>query len=176
MKTKDFLSFEYLKNGNPIQKEAFNYIWELKIPDILQAYSPTLAGTIPINISTGKSDLDILCCVGNHKDFQKVVTKNYGHLNSFEIKFTTKRNEPTSIARFKHKKFPIEIFAQNIKIEEQFAFLHMVKEYKLLNKYGKGFAQKIIELKKQGIKTEPAFAKLLNLNGDPYEALLKLKI
>jgi len=49
----------------------------------------------------------------------------------------------------------------------------MVIEYQLLVKHGSVCREKIIELKKQGFKTEPAFAFLLGLKGNPYEELLK---
>lgn len=49
----------------------------------------------------------------------------------------------------------------------------MIAEYKILQAKGEEFKQKIIELKKQGIKTEPAFGMLLGLE-NPYEELLKL--
>jgi hypothetical protein len=48
----------------------------------------------------------------------------------------------------------------------------MIAEYKILQEEGEEFKQKIIELKKQGIKTEPAFGILLGLE-NPYEDLLK---
>lgn len=50
----------------------------------------------------------------------------------------------------------------------------MLVEYKLLQQHGEDFRQQVVALKKAGIKTEPAFAKLLQLPGDPYEALLQL--
>lgn len=68
--------------------------------------------------------------------------------------------------------FPIEIFGQNKPTTQQNAYLHMVAEYKILQEKGEKFKQKIIELKKQGIKTEPAFGMLLGLE-NPYEDLLK---
>ncbi|MNO76159.1 hypothetical protein D3C76_672280 [compost metagenome] len=37
------------------------------------------------------------------------------------------------------------------------------------------FRERIILLKTSGWKTEPAFAKALGLEGDPYEALLELE-
>ncbi|MGL5579695.1 MAG: DUF4269 domain-containing protein, partial [Cetobacterium sp.] len=37
------------------------------------------------------------------------------------------------------------------------------------------FRQKIIELKKDGMKTEPAFAFLLKLEGNPYDKILELE-
>jgi len=49
----------------------------------------------------------------------------------------------------------------------------MIAEYKILQEKGNDFKKKIIELKKQGIKTEPAFGILLNLE-NPYEDLLKM--
>lgn len=51
----------------------------------------------------------------------------------------------------------------------------MLIEYNLLKTYGDPFRERIIQLKKQGIKTEPAFAQLLGLKGDPYLALLDLE-
>jgi GTP-dependent phosphoenolpyruvate carboxykinase len=50
----------------------------------------------------------------------------------------------------------------------------MVVEYKLLKRLGEPARETIIELKKSGYKTEPAFAKLLHIPGDPYEELLEM--
>ncbi|MNY83296.1 hypothetical protein D3C86_2259750 [compost metagenome] len=50
----------------------------------------------------------------------------------------------------------------------------MYVEYNLLSIHGEQFRQHIIELKKQGLKTEPAFAQALGIKGDPYLELLKL--
>ncbi|MNR65241.1 hypothetical protein D3C85_1882000 [compost metagenome] len=44
----------------------------------------------------------------------------------------------------------------------------------MLNMYGKKFKERIIQLKSEGLKTEPAFAKALNLLGNPYLKLLEL--
>ena len=52
----------------------------------------------------------------------------------------------------------------------------MLAEYKILNNKGLEFKNEIKELKAKGIKTEPAFAKLLGLKGDPYLELLKVKV
>lgn len=48
----------------------------------------------------------------------------------------------------------------------------MVAEWKILAEKGDSFKQKILELKRSGIKTEPAFAQMLGLKGDPYQAVL----
>jgi len=44
-------------------------------------------------------------------------------------------------------------------------------EYELLQRDPR-MRERVISLKKQGYKTEPAFCKLLNISGDPYEGLL----
>ncbi|RZK33633.1 MAG: DUF4269 domain-containing protein, partial [Pedobacter sp.] len=71
--------------------------------------------------------------------------------------------------------FEIEIFGQNISTQQQHAYRHMLIEHKILLEKGEAFRQQIIQLKKQGFKTEPAFAKLLGLEGDAYEELLKVE-
>ncbi len=48
----------------------------------------------------------------------------------------------------------------------------MIVESRLLTLYGNDFKNKVIKLKKEGMKTEPAFASLLNLKGNPYKELL----
>ena len=52
----------------------------------------------------------------------------------------------------------------------------MIIEYDLLNKYGETFRQQIIQLKRKGYKTEPAFCKALGIEGNPYLELLKYEI
>jgi hypothetical protein len=51
----------------------------------------------------------------------------------------------------------------------------MVVESRLLDILGPDFRNGIIALKKQGIKTEPAFARMLGLSGDPYRAVLAIE-
>ena len=52
----------------------------------------------------------------------------------------------------------------------------MLVEDKLLAQHGEAFRQQIVSLKRQGYKTEPAFALALGLEGDPYLALLTLEV
>lgn len=51
----------------------------------------------------------------------------------------------------------------------------MLIEDIILHEKGSAFRKRIIELKSYGIKTEPAFARLLGLQGDLYSELLKLE-
>ena len=68
-----------------------------------------------------------------------------------------------------------EIFAQEIPVTKQVAYRHFLTEERLLKLGGPLFKEKILTLRKEGLKTEPAFAKALNLAGDPFEELLKLQ-
>jgi len=70
--------------------------------------------------------------------------------------------------------FEFECFGQPVPVERQYAYRHMLAEHDLLVRYPK-MRNEVIRLKEQGIKTEPAFARLLQLDGDPYEALLGLE-
>ena len=80
------------------------------------------------------------------------------------------------MANFTLEDFEIEIFGQNRPSREQEAFRHLLIEDEILESKDETFRAEIIKLKKQGFKTEPAFAKLLKLKGDPYLALLAYKV
>lgn len=51
----------------------------------------------------------------------------------------------------------------------------MIIESRILELGGDKVRKEIIKLKERGMKTEPAFANYLRLNGDPYKELLQLE-
>lgn len=171
----DFLNINYLKSGTARQQKAFEVLNENLILQKLWGFTPVLVGTIPINIANDSSDLDLACYWKDKNHFIEIVKKNFSEENHFQIYEKEISGKEAIVANFFTDDFEIEIFGQNIPVEEQFGFRHMIIEAKILEENGEDFRQKIIELKKSGIKTEPAFAQLLNLKGDPYEALLNFK-
>jgi len=170
----DFKNIEYLKSGNPRQIKTYDTLTKLNIFKKLKAFNPILVGTIPIEIDIEESDLDIICHCNNHSKFLDLLTKTYGNEENFTTKIKSIGGIKSVICRFESNGFEIEIFAQNIPTEEQNAYKHMIIEHKILKEKGDEFKEKIIKLKKAGLKTEPAFAKLLGIVGDPYMQLLKI--
>ena len=174
MSTK-FLNINYLSEGNPIQRQAFSTIQAHKLWDILAPFDPVLAGTIPIEINVSNSDLDVLCCAADLELFEALIQESFSEMPDFTLHNGTIREEPFVLCTFQTNYFPIEIFAQHIPSVQQFAFRHLLIEHYLLEKNGPEFKAKIVALKGQGVKTEPAFAQLLGLDGDPYMALLQFE-
>ena len=173
-----FITISYLKQGNKKQQEAYKILTKYGVWEKLTDFSPLLAGTIPIAIDIDNSDLDVICCFNDLAVFTATLKKEFSNYKGFTIR-TPKEIDPaykTVVCNFILDDFEIEIFGQNRKPEAQNAYRHMLIEYQILEKEGEQFRQQIIELKKQGYKTEPAFAKLLSLKGNPYNALLEYKV
>lgn len=166
-----FHSIHYLKNGNERQQQAYDTITKLGIMVDLQMYNPILCGTIPIGIDIGTSDLDIVMEVYDFADYEQQVSNLYSEKKGFTLQRKEIRDVPVSKANFVFKDFEFELFAQPQPVEQQYAYLHMLIEHALLEQ-NPTMREEIIQLKQQGIKTEPAFAQVLQLKGDPYEALL----
>ncbi|MDH5367934.1 MAG: DUF4269 domain-containing protein [Cyclobacteriaceae bacterium] len=172
----DFTNIEYLKSGNVRQQKAYIQLEKLRIFEKLKNYNPILTGTIPIGIDLPNSDLDIICECYEHVKFYELVSESFANEKNFEISSKNWNGVKSTIAKFQSDRFEIEIFGQPIPTEQQNAYKHMILEYKILTKMGSTFKAQIKKLKKEGLKTEPAFAKLLGLSGNPYEELLLIEI
>jgi len=170
----NFNTIDYLKNGNAKQKHVYSILTKHSILFHLEKYDPLVVGTIPLAIDVEASDIDIICCWTDKNEFETCLKKNFNACSNFKIKDNPERG--SILATFMLDNFQFEIWGQNIPTQQQLGYQHMIIEYRLLVKHGESFRSKIIRLKQQGYKTEPAFAYLLGLHGDPYEELLKIKI
>lgn len=168
----DFKDINYLKDGNYRQKSAYQILIKYGVFEKLADFDPILTGTIPINIDIAESDLDIICYWQNITDFITWLEKLFSKEQGFNLRQERINGQKTVVANFWIDDFEIEIFGQNTPTVEQNAYKHLLIEHQILQEKGKNFRQKIIELKKKGIKTEPAFAQLLGLVGNPYLSLL----
>lgn len=171
----DFIRIDYLKTGNERQKRAYEVLTKYKVFEKLKLYSPILAGTVPIEIDIAGSDLDLICEVNLEFEEEFLDDLMFSKFIPYdvEVEYPIINGEKCITLNFILEEFPIEIFGQNKPTTQQNAYLHMIAEHKILQEKGEEFKHKIIELKKQGIKTEPAFGMLMNLE-NPYEDLLKL--
>lgn len=177
MTTENF-SFDtiaYLKDGNERQRQAYFTLTNNDILSKLERFDPILVGTIPINIDIENSDLDIICCFADKDDFYQAVCNHFRNEKNFKIAEQPNLDTLAIVASFNIENFEIEIFGQNIPTKHQFGYRHFVIEHQLLNQYGEKFRQRIVELKQQGYKTEPAFGLALGLTGNPYTELLKFE-
>lgn len=169
----DFTDIAYLQQGNTRQREAYAVLAGNQIMERLQAFDPVLAGTIPIGVDIAGSDLDILCCFTDPLHFSEVIKTCFKQETGFKIRTQAMPGGAAVIAGFVCDAFEIEIFGQQLPVQQQYGYRHMLVEYALLQRFGAPLRQQVIALKQQGYKTEPAFALALGLEGDPYEALLQ---
>lgn len=165
-----FDNIDYLQSGNDQQQKAYAVLMKHAIFTKLSRFDPILAGTIPINIQIPSSDLDVLCCYAAPSEFKANLSANFSHYDGFTLRELQELK--AIVANFRVDDFEIEIFGQDIPTKQQRGYRHLLVEHYLLETHGEVFRQQVIALKEQGIKTEPAFAQLLGLAGDPYIELL----
>jgi Domain of unknown function (DUF4269) len=79
------------------------------------------------------------------------------------------------IANFEAEGWTFELFGSRQPAEEQIGWRHFRIEQRLLQIGGEALRTLIIDERRKGLKTEPAFSAVLNLSGNPYEALLDLE-
>lgn len=170
----DFLKPDYLQQGTDRQQRAYRVMQELQVMERLAPYKPVLAGTLPLNIDIPASDLDMICEVYDAESFAVVLDRHFGACEQYSRSGTVVAGMPRMVAGFSYGGFWFEIFGQPLPATKQNAYRHMVIEHRLLELAGAEAMEAIRELKKNGLKTEPAFAKYFGLDGDPYQALLDM--
>ena len=167
-------TIDYLQTGNNKQKKAYEAIKSLNLINDLKAFSSMLCGTIPLGIDVDYSDLDIIMEVKNFSRYEREIRKRYNKQDNFQMKHTTIRGRKVIKENFFYRGFEFKLFGQNQPVREQYAYLHMVIEQVLLEE-APDLKAKVIQLKKRGYKTEPAFCEVLGFSGDPYDNLIVMK-
>ncbi|MBO3270097.1 DUF4269 domain-containing protein [Hymenobacter defluvii] len=174
---RDCTDFATLLTGDARQQQAYHTLQALGIMATLQAFDPVLAGTIPLSIATPASDLDVICAVFPKQEqaFRALLHTHYADLPGFVLRETVGQGQPAIVCNFQYQAFAVEVFGQACPSRQQYAVRHMLVEQRVLEAGGEPWRAAVQQLKQQGIKTEPAFATLLQLPGNPYDALLALE-
>lgn len=149
-------------------------IEELKILTRLAEFTPVAIGTPPLGLATAESDIDIACSSPDFDRFSAVVRSAFDRMEAFSIRHVDHLAAPAEVASFKAMGWEIELFCQKVATDHQWGVRHFRVEARLLA-LGPHLKDAVMRLKREGLKTEPAFAKALSLPGDPYVALLELE-
>lgn len=171
--SEDFRSIDYMQEGNPRQRRCYDILKRLGIMERLEGFSPLLVGTIPIDIDLPDSDLDIICEV-HDMEACSAIMEVYRKQPGFRQAIRTVHGSKRIVISFQQEGQWVEVFGQPIPTVEQNGYRHMRIEHKLLILLGSPYRERVRELKRQGLKTEPAFGELLGLQGDPYLRLLEM--
>ncbi len=103
----DWRDISYLARGNARQQKAYRALQSLDLFNILRAYAPVLAGTVPLGIDIEGSDLDIICEAHELAAFERAVSDAFAAREGFRIEWLAVKGMPTVLARFAFDGLPI---------------------------------------------------------------------
>ena len=169
----DWHDSTYLRRGSAPQRRAYAVLRRHALLGRLRGYDPVLVGTFPLDLTVPGSDLDIICGVADWAAFRRVLT-GFAAFSGYAVR-PAATTEPALVASFEVEGLAVEVFGQALPTASQNGYRHMVVEARLLALGGAALRQRVLALKAGEVKTEPAFAQVLGLAGDPYEALLTLE-
>ncbi|MDY6938248.1 MAG: DUF4269 domain-containing protein [Cyanobacteriota bacterium] len=172
--SKDWRDISYLKTGNPRQRRVYDLLQEHRILEELQDFDRAVVSTICVGFDIPTSDIDIICCAPNLCELETVLRECYGQHECFSLRYRPPKGD-SLVCSFWLEEFEIEIFGSLEPIECQHAYRHLGVMDRLAFLGGISLQEDIRQLKKSGLKTEPAIAKYLQLPGNPYEAVLALE-
>jgi hypothetical protein len=166
-------SLSVLAAGNKRQQAAFDCIVRNRIFEPLAQFRGVLASTIALGIDTPESDLDFLCETKDLDYFTKTIKDHFEHLRDFCLVATPAQSESRCYS-FWCEDFEIEVFGSTVRLEAQFGFRHHTVMARLINLGGESFRDTLRSAKLAGIKSEPAIAEILKLQGNPYDSVAAL--
>ncbi|MBO2010942.1 DUF4269 domain-containing protein [Hymenobacter negativus] len=166
---------DYLLAGSAVQRLAYRLLQQHEVLTQLKPYHPILVGTFPLDITVPCSDLDVICEVPDLEVFAESVAAGFSHYPAYVVRYPVLAGIPSIIVSFWLESVEVEVFGQPLASEQQNGYRHMIIEARLLALGSSAFRQQVIASKASGLKTEPAFAQLLGLAGDAYQAVLALE-
>lgn len=140
---------------------------------LLAGFGPRIAGTLPLGVSVAGSDIDILCHAPEPNDVAECLSEACERLSGLVLRRWTSEDRPL-VATFDLSGWPVEVFASPVEIDRQAGWRHFVVERRLLQLAGDVLRDRVLALRQNGARTEPAFAAALGLRGDPYMELYRL--
>jgi len=164
----------YLASGSAAQRAAARALVACGVLERLAAFDPVLAGTYPLDLAVAGSDLDILCHAPDLASFERAVRGAFADRPGFTCGRQPAGATLATLARFRSLELPVEVFGQAVPVDQQRGYRHLLVEARFLELGGARLRRAILELREEGLKTEPAFARGLGLSGDPYERLWAL--
>jgi hypothetical protein len=179
----DLGSIEYLAEGSLRQKRAYLALRELDLFTSLAQWTgdemqlgigSALAGSIPLDLAVSESDLDIVTFSSDLKQTAILFREKFSEMQNFSSSRGIVLGTATLVTSFDFGGESFEIFTQNVPLPLQNAIVHMLVEERLLLLGGSAFRKKVLALREQGFKTEPAFGAVLGLE-EPYRELLQLE-
>ena len=146
-----------------------------RVLELLDEFDPRVVGTLPLGLAVATSDIDIVCHAADLDAFAETLWKQYRDFRRFRMYQWTAKSRPL-VARFDLGDWIFELFGDAHPVDQQPGWRHFDVERRLLQLDDGRLRAVLVRLRANGQKTEPAFAAALGLDGDPYEAMLRLAL
>ncbi|TYC89196.1 DUF4269 domain-containing protein [Novosphingobium sp. BW1] len=143
------------------------------LPDVLAAYDARVVGTFPLGLDVAGSDVDIICHAPEPEVFAQELWACFAGCEHFALRQWA-HGKRAVIAQFSICDLPFEVFGAPVPVIMQAGWRHFEVEERLLALGDGALHAAVRALRRSGVKTEPAFAQVLGLAGDPYLQLLDL--
>jgi hypothetical protein len=139
-----------------------------RIAERLGPFDPVLVASLASGLQADQdSDVDVVCDT-RAGGFVPAVRAAYGARAGFALWTSDGR----TVVSFEGDARRVELSAEPRAVEDQRAYRHAVAHRRLVLAGGAAFAAEVRERRRRdGLKTEPALAAVLALEGDPFDAV-----
>lgn len=166
-----------MNSNNAVPMAMSSYLEALTLTEamtVLAPFEPRVAGALPLGLAVPTSDIDILCYAPDPGAFAATLWMWFQRHPGFLIRQRVGADRAI-ICSFNAYGWPFEVFGQAMPVTEQQGWRHFTVARRLLELGGDSFRAAVVASRHTGEKTESAFAIVLKLRGDPYQALLDLE-